>query len=416
MKKSIHTSVIDGEIQTPQSKSYTIRALAGALLSEGHSIILNPSICEDTKSAFAIIEELGAEVEHSKNSILVKGGLNKKNHVLDCGESALCVRLFSALAPLFDDDITIIGQGSLLNRNFTDVEQSLISAGVNIVSNLGYLPINIQGNYSKYNFGINSSISSQFLSGLIFALPTLNFDSKIIVNNLQSKPYINLSLEILKQFGIKIKHTDFQEFNISGNQKYNSTSITVEGDWSNASFLLVAGAISGYVKIKGLNINSLQGDRNILQILDRAGAFITINEDNIEIKKGVLKSFNYNASDTPDLFPALVSLASACQGISKIIGTDRLVNKESNRLEALISEFSKLGINIFEQENTLFVEGGDINGAEVETHNDHRIAMALAVAGLTSEEHVIIDNSECISKSYPDFYNDLKIIGGNIDE
>ncbi|MFH1049911.1 MAG: 3-phosphoshikimate 1-carboxyvinyltransferase [bacterium] len=416
MKKFIHTSVIDGEIQAPSSKSYTIRAFAGALLSDGHSIILNPSICEDTKSALAIIEELGAEVEHSKNSIRIKGRLNKKKHILDSGESALCLRLFSALAPLFSIDITITGQGSLLKRNFTDVEQSLKAAGINCESNDGFLPIKINGKYGKSEIDIDSSRSSQFLSGLLFALPILDFNTTINVSTLQSKPYINLTLEILKQFGIKINHTDFKEFNISGNQKYNSTNIIVEGDWSNSSFLLVAGAISGNVKIKGLNINSLQGDRNILQIIDRAGAFITINEDNIEIKKGVLRSFNYNASDTPDLFPPLVSLATACEGISKIVGTDRLLNKESNRLKTLISEFSKLGINIFEQDNTLFVEGGNIRGAEVDSHHDHRIAMALAVAGLTSDKPVIINNAECVSKSYHDFYKDLKIIGGKIDE
>ena len=416
MRKYIHTSVISGEISATPSKSYTIRALAGALLSEGYTVITNPAICDDTNAALCILADLGAAYEHSNDSILVKGGSNAGKKILDCGESALCVRLFSAIVPLLNNDMTIMGHGTLQLRNFSELEQSLNSAGLKCESMGGYLPLNIRGNYTKDKFSIDCSISSQFLSGLLFALPTLNFDTSIHVVNLNSKPYIDLTMKILNQFGINIQHKDLKEFKISGNQKYQSTKLVVEGDWSNAAFLLVAGAIAGSVKVSGLSINSYQGDKKILEILDKAGALISIDNDFIKITKNKLKAFEYDASDTPDLFPPLVSLAVNCEGISKIIGTERLVNKESNRMNALLSEFTKLGINITNLDNTLYIEGGDIHGCEVESNNDHRIAMAFAVAGLNSDVPVIIDNTECVTKSYPEFFNDLKKIGGNIHE
>jgi len=416
MKKSIHTSVINGEINAPSSKSYTIRALAGALLSDGYSIILKPAICEDVKAAIEVIECLGAEVEISKNSFLVKGGLNLKRKIINCGESALCVRLFSAIAPILSDEIIIQGKGTILNRSFADVVEGLNSLGVICESERGYLPLKIKGSYTKSEVSIDCSVSSQFLSGLLFALPLIVNDTKINIINLKSKPYISLTMDILKQFGIKIKQNNFEEFNINGKQSFQSTNISVEGDWSNSAFLLVAGAIAGSVKVRGLNLNSYQGDRKILEVLDKAGAIITIDNESLQVKMNILKTFNYDATDTPDLFPPLVILALGCDGTSKIAGTNRLLNKESNRLKALISEFTKLGIKIYEEDNTLNIEGGKVFGCEVDSHNDHRIAMALAVAGLKSESPVIINDAECVKKSYPDFFNDLKNIGGQIDE
>ncbi len=416
MMKCIHTSVINGEIYAPASKSYTIRALAGALLAEGYSQIVNPAICDDTKVAIGIIENLGAEVEHSLNSIKVKGGLRIKNNIINCGESALCVRLFSAMAPLFNDGIKLEGCGTLLKRDFSDVVQSLAGFGIECSSNQGRLPLTIRGSYHKNEIKIDCSVSSQFLSGLLFTLPKLNSDTNVIVTNLQSKPYIDLTLEILGYFGIKIYHDEFRIFKIQGNQKYLPTNIIVEGDWSNAAFILVSGAVAGSVKVHGLNIDSNQGDRKILEVLDKSGALITIDKDFIQVSKNKLDAFKYNATDTPDLFPPLVGLAVNCKGISEISGVNRLRNKESNRLDALISEFTKLGINIYFSNNTLFVEGGDIKGCEVNSHKDHRIAMALVIAGLNSEEQIKINDSEFVSKSYPEFFNDLKKIGGQIDE
>ncbi|MFC2130933.1 3-phosphoshikimate 1-carboxyvinyltransferase [Bacteroidota bacterium] len=416
MKKSIQKSIIKGEIVAPPSKSLMIRALTGALMSEGFSVILNPIICNDTSAAIDIIKSLGANVEQSSESILIKGALHKEAVDIDCIESALCARLFSAIAPLLAKDIRIIGKGSLLNRNLSDVTNNLISLGIICESSNGRLPFSIKGDYKINEIKVDCSKSSQFLTGLLFALPLCNHDTIINVDNLISKPYINLTIDILCNFGIKIEHKEFKRFYIEGNQKYTPVNIIIEGDWSNSAFLLVAGAIAGNVSVKGLNINSMQGDKNILEILDKAGAYISIKEDSIQIMQSKLTAFEFDLTDTPDLFPPIVSLACYCNGVSKIHGANRLVNKESNRLNALISEFSKLAVKIFLKENTLFIEGGKLKGCDVDSHNDHRIAMALTIAGLTSEEPIIINNAECISKSYPSFYDDMKILGGNIHE
>ncbi|NOZ33727.1 MAG: 3-phosphoshikimate 1-carboxyvinyltransferase [Chlorobi bacterium] len=394
-------------VKAPASKSVFQRVIACAVLSEDDVIIYNPSFCNDCKAALSIAENLGAEIIIENNKIIIRPGKNKISNTINCGESGLSVRMFSPIATLFNKNFTIKGTGSLKKRPINEIKAALTQFGIKCQTNKGFIPISVSGKLSGGNAEIDGSLSSQILTGLLIALPKAKKDSIIRVNSLKSKPYIDLTLSILSDFGIKIKNNDYKEFHIKGNQQFKAINYTVEGDWSGAAFLLVAGLIAGEMKVTGLNINSVQADKKIIDAIHFANGTITVNTDTVITRKSKLKAFKFDATDCPDLFPPLVVMAAYCNGTSEILGVNRLIHKESNRAEVLQKEFKKIGINIKIINNRMFIEGGKITGGTVESHNDHRIAMAAATAALASEKEIIINNAECINKSYPNFYKDL---------
>ena len=270
----------------------------------------------------------------------------------------------------------------------------------------------IVGGYSE----IDGSVSSQLLTGLLMALPLAEKNSEIKVNNLKSKPYIDMTIQILSSFGITIHNSDYKLFKIQGNQKYLPQTYTVEADWSGGAFLLVAGAINGHLTVSGLRTDSKQSDMAIIEALKLAGATMKINEDQIEISRSELKSFNFDATESPDLFPPLVALASYCKGVSSIKGVSRLTYKESDRAKTLKEEFGKMDIIVEIKDDLMYVAGGKPTGAHVESHEDHRIAMALAIASLGATGTVFIRDSQCVAKSYPRFFSDLKQLGAIVRE
>jgi 3-phosphoshikimate 1-carboxyvinyltransferase len=263
---------------------------------------------------------------------------------------------------------------------------------------------------------IDGSVSSQMLTGLLMALPLASEDSVIEVNNLKSRPYIDLTLHILKDFGIKISNKDYKQFIIPGNQKYVSCEYNVEGDWSGAAFLLVAGAINGNLTITGLQQASSQSDMAIVKALKDAGAALKIDNDVISVSASKMKAFTFDATHSPDLFPPLASLASYCEGTTSIKGVSRLIHKESDRAEAIIKEFGKVGIKVETDGDIMNITGGQPKGARVESHEDHRIAMAMAVTALKAEGRVYIKDSQSVAKSYPGFFDDLRSVGAVIHE
>ncbi|MCF6183589.1 MAG: 3-phosphoshikimate 1-carboxyvinyltransferase [Bacteroidales bacterium] len=398
---------INKTVKAPASKSVFQRVIACAVLAEDDIIIYNPSFCNDCKAALSIAENLGAEVIIEINKIIIRPGKNKISNTINCRESGLSVRMFSPITALFGKTVTIKGTGSLKKRPINEIQAALTQLGIECQTNKGFIPISVSGKLSGGNAEIDGSLSSQILTGLLIALPKVKEDSVIKVHNLKSKPYIDLTLNILSSFGIKIRNENYKEFHIKGNQQFKAINYTVEGDWSGASFLLVAGLIAGEIKVTGLNINSVQADKKIIDAIHFANGTITVNKDAVITKKSKLKAFKFNATDCPDLFPPLVVMAACCIGTSEIIGVNRLKHKESNRAEVLQQEFKKIGINIKIINNKMFIEGGKISGGIVESHNDHRIAMAAATAALASEKEIIINNAECINKSYPTFYEDL---------
>lgn len=411
MDNIIMPSDLTGEVQAPPSKSMTQRAIAAALLSGGESIIINPSGCDDSLAAISIASALGASIIIDPGQLRISGSGEMKENQLNCGESGLAIRMFSPIAALNDSEVVITGTGSLTKRPMSMIEDALKQLGVGCKSNGGFLPLRIRGPLKGGSCKIDGSLSSQLLTGLLMALPVAENDSVVIVENLKSKPYIDMTLQVLERFGIRIDRTDYSRFSIPGNQIYTPQKFEVEGDWSGGAFLLVAGAINGEITVKGLRPDSRQSDKAILNVLDSAGARTTIKENSVSVKKSELRPFFFDATESPDLFPPLAALAAYCKGISTIKGVSRLIHKESNRSAALVNEFRKMNIKIDTDGDNMIVTGGKVSGAEVSSHGDHRIAMAAAVTALAATGKVIIKDSQCVAKSYPAFFDDLRHLG-----
>jgi len=416
MERSVEPSSVKGEIKAPPSKSMTQRAIAAAILADGQSLLLNPSYCDDSLAAMSIAVSLGARVEPQADKMKITGSGELKEKKLNCGESGLAIRLFSPIAALFDEEITMTGAGSLKKRPTNMIGDALNQLGVICSATNGFLPLTIRGPIKAGLCEIDGSVSSQLLSGLLMALPLTDDTSIIKVNNLKSKPYIDMTLGVLRAFGIIITNENYEVFRVPGQQKYIPVTYEIESDWSGGSFLLVAGAINGDIKVLGLRTDSFQSDTGILKALEKAGANMKICESNIEVSKSDLKAFEFDATESPDLFPPLVALASYCKGVTRLKGASRLRHKESDRASALIEEFGKMNIKVEMSDDYLIVTGGNVKGARVNSHDDHRIAMAAAVAALGASDTVFIKDSHCIVKSYPDFFDDLRKVGAVVHE
>lgn len=411
MESSVAPSFVSGKVQAPPSKSMTQRAIAAGLLTKGETLILNPSFCDDSLAAIGIATGLGAMVETAADKIRINGTEKIKESVLNCGESGLAIRMFSPVAALFDKEIKMTGTGSLIKRPMGMIADALSQLGAICKTTDGFLPIVINGPLKGGSCEIDGSISSQLLTGLLMSLPLANEDSTIKVLNLKSRPYIDMTTGILKDFGIKIINENYEIFKVKGKQKFHPGTYYVESDWSGGSFLLVAGAVNGNLKITGLRTNSFQSDMSILKALRSADAEMEINEDFLNVTKSTLRAFEFDATESPDLFPPLVTLASYCKGISIIKGVSRLKHKESDRAAVLCQEFGNMGISIKLKDDYMAVTGGQVSGAIVDPHGDHRIAMAAGVAALGAIGTVHIRNSQCVAKSYPGFFEDLMSVG-----
>lgn len=410
--KWIKPSEVSGEIKAPPSKSMMIRAAAAGLLSDGETRILHPSFCEDALASISIVKSLGAKVKIKNKELTIHGGIRPNGKAsLDCGESGLCMRMFSAIAALFKDAVLLEGKGSLLSRPMGMVEDTLGELGCFCRTNKGRPPVEVKGPLNGGKVHISGSISSQFLTGLLMALPLCEKDSEVVVEDLKSTPYIAMTLSLLSNFGIVFDfENDFTRFTIKGSQRYLNTVYSVEGDWSGSSFFLVAGAIGGSVGIQHLPIKTQQADKKIIEALELAGAKIQTQDNLVVVEQNRLFAFQFDASSCPDLFPPLVVLACSCQGRSVIHGIERLLFKECNRADSLLSEFRKIGAKIEIENGKMIIEGSPLKGGEINSHGDHRIAMAAAVAGIKSQKGVGIENWKCVSKSYPGFFEDLRSI------
>lgn len=446
MKVSIQPSILTGNIFAPASKSSMQRACAAALIRNGESIIHNPGVSNDDKAALDIIQKLGAELIINNEELIIKSsGVNPKlppsgDRGINCGESGLSMRMFTPIVALSNEAITIDGKGSLLTRPMDFFDEILPQLSVEIKSNQGKLPLQIKGPIQPKSITVDGSLSSQFLTGLLMAYAGASLNPykggssngqdesvTITVTNLKSKPYIDLTLEVMKQFGLNVPVNNNYESFTFHNQPINQLTnqpinYTVEGDWSGAAFLLVAGAIAApnRIFIKGLDVFSTQADKAILQALMDCGCSISVQPEIIEVglpASGIagLKAFQFNATDCPDLFPPLVALAAYCNGTTVIEGVSRLAHKESNRGLTLQEEFAKMGIEIILQDDLMLVKGGTgVHAAIVHSRHDHRIAMASAVAALQANGNLEIEEAESINKSYPNFYDHLQKLGATV--
>lgn len=417
---TVHPSNIFGNIVAPASKSSMQRACAAALVKKGVSIIQNPGVSNDDIASLNVIKTLGAKVEQPEDGSLRIDSTNIEldNEItINFGESGLGIRMFTPIAALNDCTVNIEGCGSLTSRPMDFFDEILPQLNVGITSNNGKLPLQIKGPLQPKNIEIDGSLSSQFLTGLLLAFSASNTGGiTISVNNLKSKPYIDLTLKVMRDFGLNVpENKNYEQFIFHKSEitsQKQQIEYTVEGDWSGGAFLLVAGAIAGGITVSGLDVNSTQADKKILEALQDCGCQLSIREKQIEVAPAKLKAFRFDANDCPDLFPPLVALASYCEGTTVIEGVERLTHKESNRALTLQEEFAKLGIEIILQDNTMLVKGGTgVKGAITHSRHDHRIAMACAVAALRASGEVTIEAAAAVKKSYPNFYNHLKQLG-----
>lgn len=410
-QKSVHSSKIEGRIKVPASKSLMQRTLAAALLAPGRSLIKNPSFCRDALAAINAAWSLGASIKTENDLVTIDGGLKPRAREIDCGEAGLSLRMFTPIAALVDQEIKLTGSGTLAARPMGFMEKTLKALGAACSSDHGFPPLTVQGPLAGGYCSLDGNLTSQFLSGLLLALPLTQRGASIQVENLQSRSYAELTLEVMSDFGISAENEDYMFFRIPGGQTFRPAEIEIEGDWSAASFLLVAGALAGQVSLSGLAADSKQADRRILEALEDCGAYLEWRDGLLLAGKNSLHGFCFDAAGAPDLFPPLVALAVHCSGTSRIHGVHRLKHKESDRGQALGREFSKLGASISFENDCMLVRGGSLRGGRVDSHRDHRIAMSLAVAALAASSQVSIADPDCVTKSYAGFFQDLATLG-----
>lgn len=433
----LEPSALSGSIGAPPSKSAMQRAIACAGLARGDTLLTRPSYCDDALAALRVAEALGASVERSADWVRIRGGITGgitggrgpsapsagAPLRVSCGESGLCMRMFASIAALRGDRVELLAEGSLAARPMSMAEEALLAAGVSCSSEGGKAPLRIQGPLSGGSYAVDGAKSSQFLTGLLIALARAAGDSVVRVDSLASRGYVDLTLDIMRHFGAQATRDEaYSRFGIAGESGYEGRAYEVEGDWSGGAFLLVAGAIAaGHagLRVEGLSPESSQPDRAILQALALAGASCSYDGGAFALRKSALAGFAFDAGDCPDLFPPLVALASRCEGSSRIRGASRLKDKESDRAEALITEFGSLGLAIALEGDELVVrpEGGaprPLSGGIVRSRGDHRIAMAAAVAALAAADRVGIEGAGCAAKSYPGFFEDLAGLGASI--
>ncbi|MCA6452867.1 MAG: 3-phosphoshikimate 1-carboxyvinyltransferase [Chitinophagaceae bacterium] len=419
----IQPSQLSGQIRAAASKSSMQRACAAALLTVGETILRNPGNSNDDLAAIDVIQKLGAEISYAENGDLHirSGGIQPRYTEVNCGESGLGIRMFTPIAALSSEPITLNGTGSLLTRPMDFFDQILPQLGVYVASQQGKLPLQIKGPLRPANIEVDGSLSSQFLTGLLMAFGAAGADDvTITVKDLKSKPYIDLTLQVMKHFGWEVENNEYRSFRFTRSQEpvrhHAPLAYTVEGDWSGAAFLLVAGAIAGPITVQGLDIVSTQADKAVLEALVACGCQLSIRPEEIEIGPLPLQAFHFDANDCPDLFPPLVALAAYCEGTTVIEGVHRLAHKESNRALTLQQEFAKLGIEINLQDDLMLIKGGTgVKGGVTQSRHDHRIAMACAVAGLKASSGVTIEEAEAINKSYPAFYQHLQELGAAVN-
>ena len=414
MKVKIYPSKCSGEVTLPPSKSMAHRAIICASLAKGKSIIKNIAYSDDIIATIEGMKKLGANIIKNQDTLYIEGienFTNIKDSIIDCNESGSTLRFFIPIFSLTDKKVEFVGKNRLLQRPQKIYEDIFKN------QNLHYFQdenkIEIQGSLKSGEYTINGNISSQFISGLLFTLPLLNGNSTIkIIPPFESKSYIDLTIEVLKIFGVEVEFLDELTLSIKGNQKFEPADYTVEGDFSQLGFFAVLGAINNTLICKGLNTKSQQGDKEIIEILKNCNIGIEELDNGYKIYKGMPLNSNINLENCPDLGPILTVLAAYGKGDFKIYNAQRLRYKESDRIAAMEEELKKLGVDISSDKNSIYIKGNSnyLSCNEVFGHKDHRIVMSLAIFATLLDKPLVIDGAEAISKSYPNFFEDLEKI------
>jgi len=416
---------LNGKVKIPPSKSLSHRAVIAAGLSYGECIIDNISMSEDIIATCEIMEKLGVDIKKLPNKIIARGNgkpsLKGKEGVaseLQCNESGSTLRFLIPIAMLTGEKVIFKGKSKLVQRTLKPYYEIFETQKIKYTTNNGNLPLTIDGSLKPGVFELRGDVSSQFITGLMYALPLLDGDSIIkITTEMESIGYIDLTLDVLSKFGVNIENNNYREFKIKGNQHFIKRDYRVEGDFSQAAFYLAAGVLGGNIECLDLNMESLQGDRVIVDIIKNMGGNITTIDGILKASKSDLKGTIIDASQCPDLVPIAAVLAALSNGTTEIINAARVRIKESDRLKAMATELNKIGADIIEREDSLLIHGKPwLKGGIVSSWNDHRIAMAMAIASIRCTGELIIEDSSAVKKSYPNFYEDFSSLGGKINE
>lgn len=395
-----------GTVTIPSSKSMTHRMLICAALANGNSEISNVTFSKDIYATIEALKSIGAIININGNRINVLGTKRKcfEEIIIDCCESGSTLRFMIPITAALGITSMYIGHGRLPERPIVPYIRELSKKNVHF-DYANTMPFKVNGKLKSGVFEIEGNISSQFITGLLFALPLLDGDSEIrITSPLESKPYVDMTIECLKNFGIKINETKYGYF-IKGNQRFTPKNVMIEGDYSQAAFFYVANALGNNITLNNLIKDSFQGDKKIVEIIDG----LCYNDSNCP------EGFSVNATDIPDLVPILGVLGTYCRGKSEINGAERLKIKESDRLIATSEAINALGGNIIAKNDGLSINHAKLIGGETDSFGDHRIAMSIAIASTICSEPVIIKNADSVEKSYPDFFADFKKLGGIVD-
>ncbi len=392
----IQNSILSGEITLPPSKSAAHRALVCSFLAGGGSV--EPII--NSNDMLAMRQAISA--------------LKNNEPVVDCIESGNTLRFIIPVAAALGKNVTFTGSGRLPERPIGDYLRLLPEHGVNCKSN-GKLPLSISGKLTCGKYEIAGNISSQYITGLLLALPVLDGDSEIVLTTkLESKPYVDMTIKVMKAFGVTVAEREYGYY-IKGNQKYLKRDYHVESDWSQAAFFLAAGAINSDVTLKGLDLNSAQGDKEIVSVLKKFGADIDVNSKGIRCRKSKLQAIEIDVTDIPDTVPSIAVTAAYAQGKTVIKGAERLRYKESDRIESVVANLRKMGVCAEETKDGMIIEGSQVKGAELDGYNDHRIVMAFSVAALCAQGETLITQANSVDKTYPSFFDDYNRLGGKAD-
>ena len=418
MNVTIKPSHLEGSIMIPPSKSLSHRAIIAASLANGKSIISNVLYSKDIKATIEAMRACGAIIEEYEDSLVIYGSKVKRvKSMINANESGSTIRFMIPIALVTGEPIEFRGENHLVKRPLDTFLEIFDLQGISYERGEDYLPLKVNGAIKSGLYKVRGDISSQFITGLLYALPMLNGDSTIeITTELESKGYIDLTLDMLKKFGITIENRNYKEFYIKGNQEYTPCDYTIEGDFSQSAFFLVADCLGANIKLKAMNMDSHQGDKKILSDIEDFGSKIHYLEDTLYADSIKTKGAIIDFSQSPDLGPALTVLAALSSGKSEFINAGRLRIKECDRITCMREELEKLGANITENPDGMEIIGVDsLTGGVIDSHNDHRVAMSFAMASLKASGDIKILNAGCVSKSYPNFWEVFERLGGKIE-
>lgn len=417
MNVIIKPGKLSGDVIIPPSKSLSHRAIIAASLAKGKSIISNVLYSKDIKATIGAMRACGAEITEYKDHLEIVGSdVKRVESIIDANESGSTIRFMIPIALAYDAPITFTGKNHLCKRPLDTFFEIFDNQGIEYSRGEDYLPLKVNGGLKPGEFNIRGDISSQFITGLLYALPLLNGDSVInITTNLESKGYVDLTLDMLNRFGIQIENVEYKSFKINGNQSYKPADYTIEGDFSQSAFFLVADTLGADIMLHAMNKDSHQGDKKIIQDIIDLGGEITFDDDKLKAYPVQTKGCVIDFAQSPDLGPALTVLAALSSGVTEFVNAARLRIKECDRITCMKDELTKLGAKIEEKPDGMVITGVDkLNGGVVDSHNDHRVAMAIAMAALKATGDIKILNAACVSKSYPNFWEIFESIGGNV--